>query len=682
MLRIFRVGVVLLGTACGVAAAPAVQTEIAVELDPETHRLVGTETLRWTNTTGASTSELWLHLYLNAFSGPNTTLMRELRASGHFVTIDDPTFWGWIRVTAMESEDGTDLLPNMTFERPDDGNPDDFTVARISLDRVIEPGAAIGVTIEFEAQLPRLWMRTGWTGDFHMVGQWFPKPGIFEPAGHGGRDAAGWNCHQFHAASEFFAEFGRYRVQVTVPADWVVAGTGVVLEEHQTNDANDDKRVTTFVADRVHDFAWCAAPSDLMMVVEEAFEPGRDVPMVWLESAREILGLSAADLELPPVHLRLLVPRTQSGLVDRMVHSARLAVAWFGLHYGPYPYPQLTVISPPPTAGGAAGMEYPTLITTGASKLMEYPPLAWTGLIETVTVHEFGHQYFQGQLASNEAEEAWLDEGLTSYAEAECINAVVEDRLAPGLRLGDGWLRSRLGWAFSERLLAVDRDAWSFRNREEYALASYTKPALVLKTLEGLLGSERMARAMRAYTQRWRFAHPTGADFRRTINEESGEDMEWFFTQALDDEAIVDWAVGDIVQHRTAGDGGLQWDGERWTGVSQAGAGADGAAVWEITATVVREGSFTGPVEVLFYFADGREQRRSWDGRARWVRYEFSHDARLRGMVVDPEQVWALEGDRSDNYWKDHPSRFSTGQSGWWLPAAIRLITAGIQPWS
>ena len=118
-----------------------------------------------------------------------------------------------------------------------------------------------------------------------------------------------------------------------------------------------------------------------MEVVEEEFDPGRDVPLVWLDRARETLGLSAADLELPPMYLRLLVPRSEIDLAERMLRSARLSVAWFGLQYGPYPYPQLTVVAPPPDAYRAGGMEYPTLITIGRSRLLTVPPLSRVPLI-------------------------------------------------------------------------------------------------------------------------------------------------------------------------------------------------------------------------------------------------------------------------------------------------------------
>ncbi len=682
----FLLGVVFSGAGAGDEFP--VDYEITGELNPHTHRLQGAERIRWTNMGGVPTSELWFHLYLNAFAGDRTTFMRGMGEGTLRGGREIDREWGWTRVISLRSEDGIDLLPSLTFERPDDGNPEDFTVARVLLERPVEPGASVTVDVTFEAQLPRVIARTGWAGDFHLIGQWFPKLGVYEAEGHGGRAEAGWNCHQFHPATEFYSDFGRYRVQLTVPEDFVVGATGVQMDERTVAEGTARKRTLTFTADRVHDFVWCAAPADLMAVIESDFDPGRDVPAPWLQRAQSLLDLSAAELELPPVHLRLLVPHTQMELGDRMLRGARLGMAWYGLFYGAYPYPQLTLVSPPPGAEEAAGMEYPTFITTGATKLLEYPPVSWLGINEGVTVHEFGHQYFQGMLASNEFEQAWLDEGLNTYADTSCMEAISNDRLVPEIRISGSWASKRLSWALRNSPVQVDREAWKFRTRRDYGTASYKKTALVLKTLEGLLGPDVFARAMRSYVDAWRFRHPTGDDFCVAISESAGEDLGWFFAQALEGDAIVDWAVEDVVQREKTPAEGMIWDGGRWVGPAgeQGDPGDDDAAgepeAWDIHADIMRRGDFQGPVEVLFLFDEGREERRMWAGQDRWVRFEFVSSERLVAVVVDPEGVWALEGERTNNYWRDQPDSGAATHRLWWAPAAMRLIALAVQPWS
>ncbi len=643
--------------------------DIDVTLDSDNHRLAGAVALRWHNARDVPTSELWFHLYLNAFASTETTLMHELRRDSPALARRIGDDWGWIRLTRLVLADGPDLLPSLGFERPDDGNEHDFTVARVALPREVMPGSSVALELEFEAQLPRVIMRTGFSGDFHMVGQWFPKLAVFE-------GSAGWSCHQFHAASEFYADFGRYRVRLTIPRGWVIGATGEQISREPVGTAD----VVEFVARDVHDFAWATAPPDVMTVLETDFEPGRDVPLEWLERARVRLGLGAAELELPPARLRLLVARCHEPLAPRMVRAARLAMAWFGLHLGPYPYPQLTVVSPPPGAGGAAGMEYPTLITTGADRRALYPPFAWRPGIETLTVHEFGHQYFQSMVANNEAERAWLDEGLVSWAENRCLEDMLADRLAPEIRFARIWVSDRLALSFEKPALLIDRPSWTYRGLADYFLASYTKTALALRTLEGMLGEEVMARAMRAYFTEHRFRHPGPDDLRAVLERLSDQELEWFFDAVIHGDQTPDWAVLEV-RHREIGpEQGMSWDDGAWRERDPNGGAPAGEEPRRrrVEVELGRLGECVGPVEVELGWSDGRTERRSWDGSDRWVRWSEVSEHRLDHVIVDPDGIWALETRRADNYW-----RREAGNENrlWWLGHVLRLAGLAVVPW-
>ena len=671
----------MLAALAAVAVAPPVTAEefyeMLVTLDVENHRLEGKQWIRWTNSGDVPTTELWWHLYLNAFSNSSTTFMRGLDGGTlrSFGSVEDMA-WGWTRVTSMTLEDGTDLLATMAFVRPDDGNPDDFTVARVTLPDAVPPGASLKIETSFEAQLPKIIARTGYVGDFHLVGQWFPKLGVFE-----GSD--GWNCHQFHANSEFYADFGGYRVTINVPAQWVVAATGMEITRMEVpNDPSRGLQVV-YSAERVHDFAWTAAPESLMAVVDDDFQPGRDIPLSWLEKASQTLGLSAAELELPPTRLRVVVPQSQLELAPRFINAARLAIAWYGLWYGPYPYPQLTVVSPPPTAGEAGGMEYPTFITSSGSRLLTVPPFQWMSRPEVVTIHEFGHQYFQGMLASNEFEQAWLDEGLNSYAETACMEAVVADGLAPDVRAGTFWAKKRIWFGMLRFPFTIDRPAWDFRSRYQYFAASYSKTALALKTLEGLVGEQRFARAMRVYFETFRFSHPTGDDFFAVFSEVVGEDLYWFFDQAIRSDASVDWSVLRVKHRRVDDAEGVSWDGDAWVSAeASVEDGENDGQRWVITVELGRTGNFIGPVDAELYFEDGSRERRSWDGVDRWVRWTIEEDRRLTRVVMDPDGVWALETRRQDNYWAAEGSSEAACGALWWVSEALQLAALGLMPWS
>ncbi len=662
----WRLFVVVLFLCAVPAWAGVVDYEIEVELDPTQHRLIATEKVRWTNPTDTPTSEVYLHLYLNAFAGSQTTFMRELGWRSLRNRIENVGDWGWTRIDRLMTAEGEDLLPLMEFVRPDDDNPGDFSVVRIPLPREVLPGTSVELEIHFEAQLPWIIARTGYVGDFHLVGQWFPKIAVFE-------GADGWNAHQFHASSEFFADFGTYRVAMTVPEDWVLGASGV---EVANTPVAGGRRTVVHRAERVHDFAWSAAPPDLMQVVEADFEPGRDVPTQWLAKARSRLGLTAAELELPPMNIRLLVPVTQDRLVPRMVRAARLSVAWFGLHYGAFPYPQLTIVSPPRGAEEAGGMEYPTFITTGADRLDEFPPFSWSPDIEVVTVHEFGHQYFQGMLASNEFEEAWLDEGLNTYAEISCMGDIVEDGLVSEIRAYPPWGAQRLALAYRSVPLQVARNAWEYRNRWMYFMASYGKTGVVMRTVEGLIGSDAMARGMRTYFEKFSFHHPTGSDLVTTLSEAGGYDLTDFFAQAIYGDAVPDWGVLAVRHRRPAEVDGFTWDGVGWSGEDVSDAAIDSSANdgerWEIEVDLVRRGDFIGPVEVELTWDDHTTERRLWDDAERWVRWRFDDERRLEQVVVDPDAAWVLETLRVDNYWRDDPAR--TEPPLWWVREVLGLL--------
>jgi len=635
--------------------------DIEVALDPKTHELTGTQSVRWRNTTGVATSEIWFHLYLNAFASSESTYSRELERDPMGSWGVKEGGWGWTRISRLSLADGADLLPSLSFERPDDGNQNDFTVARVELPREVLPGEAVEFELDFEARLPRVVARTGYEGEFHMVAQWFPKVGVFEGEN-------GWNCHQFHAVSEFFADFGSYRVRMTIPRGWVVGATGEQISREPVG--TDD--VVEFVARDVHDFAWAAAPASLMTVIETDFEPGRDVPQLWLERAVESFEVGAGELELPPMNIRLLVPTTQRALAPRMIRAARLAVAWFGLHLGPYPYPQLTVVSPPAEASAADGMEYPTLFTTGASRLDAYPPWSWMYGIESVTVHEFGHQYFQGLLASNEFEGAWLDEGLTTWAHMRCLDDIIADKLVPEIRFPLTWEIGQIWLSFVEMPVRVDLPVWEQRLIVDAVMTSYGKTALSLRTLEGVLGESRLLRAMRAYVDEYSYQHPTGENLRSVLERETDEELGWFFDGVIRDGLTPDWAVLAVRHHWVRPVEGMVWRDGRWYEADD----EDDPGLWRIEIELGRLTDLVGPVEVELRWETGRIERRTWDGRDSWVRWTEESPELVIQVVVDPDGAWALETRRANNYWRmEHWSR-DPADSGplWWFDGALRLL--------
>src|SRR5262245_3948954 len=241
----------------------------------------------------------------------------------------------------------------------------------------------------------------------------------------------------------------------------------------------------------------------------------------------------------------LLQPQHQPQL-ERLVAAAKLALKHFGLAYGRYPYPTLTVVDPARGAMGSAGMEYLTFITGGTSFLANRWPFARVRLPEEVIVHEIGHQFWYGLVGSNEFEEAWLDEGFTSWSTAEAMDLGYGKDTSMGellgLRVGHlEWARLMNG---PHRLFdGIRQPAWKYSSSAAYVFNSYSRPDLVLRTLEGRLGRRTMARVMRTYSERWRFRHPGSDDFYAVAHEVSGEDLRPFFAALVEQTGLVDYEV-------------------------------------------------------------------------------------------------------------------------------------------
>src|SRR3989339_739656 len=192
---------------------------ISVSLDPVEKMLTGKETLTWRNTSTDRVGELQFHLYLNAFKNTASTFMKESEGGHRGIRLAGGG-WGWIDVTSMKTAEGEDLTPRIEFIHPDDNNEKDRTVIRVPLSKPVLPGQTIRLSIDFTAKLPRIFARTGYYQNYYMIGQWFPKIGVYEAAGQRYAVKGQWNCHQFHANTEFYADYGVYDVDLTVPKEY------------------------------------------------------------------------------------------------------------------------------------------------------------------------------------------------------------------------------------------------------------------------------------------------------------------------------------------------------------------------------------------------------------------------------------------------------------------------------
>src|SRR5271157_5724671 len=190
--------------------------QIEAKYDSAQHTVDATETLTYRNLTGQPLNHFPFHLYLNAFQ-PKSTYAREAHRDSSFRSSLfenwNPEDYGSNEVTSFEVVGMGDLTKQMKFISPDDGNPDDKTVFEVQLPHPVAPGQDVQFKLKFRAKFPEVADRTGYKRTFLLARQWFPKVGVWW---HGA-----WNCHQFHALTEFFADFGTYDVKITLPKNYV-----------------------------------------------------------------------------------------------------------------------------------------------------------------------------------------------------------------------------------------------------------------------------------------------------------------------------------------------------------------------------------------------------------------------------------------------------------------------------
>lgn len=560
-----------------------------VVLDPITHGLHGTGTIRWTNTSSKDTNELWVHLYLNAFKNQRSVFLRE--PIGQFRGNQTPSTWGTIDVRRFNLRDGDNSIPiweNAERHRADD---EDETDVRVPLPRSIEQGETITLEMEWDAQLPSIVERVGFDGSFHFVGQWFPKLARLDANGT-------WAHFPFHRLAEFYADFGTYDVTVDVPEAFTVGATGPLIESK----VGGGRRIERHLQSDVHDFAFTA----------------------WDKWRSEKTSIDGVDVSI-------LYPPGYDAIATREVDAMRFALPYFQKRYGAYPYKVLTLVHPPETAREAGGMEYPTLITTGGPW---YTPAALRSA-ELVTIHEFGHQYFYGIFASNENAWPFLDEGLNSYAEQDALRAYkgagsVIDLF--GLTVADGELAAVVSRDPNHET-RVAQPAESFNTGRQYGGLVYARTAALFETVARVFGSETIDKGFAAYRKRARFRHPTPDDLILSF-EEADAKLGPFLRKALFEKGWIDYAVLSVSSKPTRVAGGI-FDREGKRETIQGAASSD--HLYDGSVLIVRKGSLTLPAEVDLIFADDTRERRYVSGTEESTRLTYRGDKELKGAVVDPD---------------------------------------------
>ena len=583
--------------------------EMQIKLDTKKHQVKATQTVTFINPSDDTIWTMPFHLYYNAFKNNKSTF----NTSASRIPISKPQsdidngVWGWIKVTNIQDKNGNDLTQNSKYVQYDDGNKNDHTVLEVQLKTPILPRATYQLEMQWQSQIPKLFIRTGYNKDFYFMAQWYPKLGVYEPAGSRFAIEGAWNCHQYHPSTEYFGEFGVYKIALDVPSNYTVGASGFLLKKEE----KDNRTVHTYLAEDVIDFTWSANP-DFVEVIKK-----------W-----------------KGVTIRLLIRPEHEHYQNRFLDAAGHALEFFESYIEKYPYPTLTIVSPPFYGLAAGAMEYPTLIT--APTMSGFPMGIRT--TETLTIHELTHQYFMQMLATNEQEEPWMDEGFTAFFEAKIMDKYYPD----GVVSLDYWnihilssalRRGRFLAGNNIKSNAVSDLGWMI-NPENFSQIVYGKTAIWLQTLEGLVGEKVMKEIIQTYFSRWKFKHPGRQDFIDIVNEVIPKHYNQDFTSYIDSflkEAIFgtnvcDYAVHSIENKRVEASLGFFKNTENALTPTE----DLGEINYESQFTLYRLGEFIIPQEVAVTFDNGDVELTSWDGKSRTYNAKYEGSRQIVSVEIDP----------------------------------------------
>ncbi|MBT1700153.1 M1 family metallopeptidase [Fulvivirgaceae bacterium PWU4] len=402
------------------------------------------------------------------------------------------------------------------------------TLATVTLNTPVKAGSKITLEIEWNTKLPggpngsghRMTQR--WENTLFQPTQWFPRVAKYD-------DLRGWETSVYLGPSEFYNNFGKFDVRITVPAGWLVSGTGLLQNSKEVlspailqrlaNITTTDEEVTIvgesergagtatatgetltwhFVADQVNDFAWATS---------------RD--FIWKATRANI-----PEKGYIPIHMFYLPAR--AGLFENAGKITRHALEFYSSLWAPYPFPQLTLQD-----GPSAGMEYPMVINSN----------------QGAADHETAHQWWPMMVGNNETRYGWMDEGFNQFMN------ILSDADAEGKPYSLDGLGQRYG-----KTSGSENEApmmWSANDAGPgYRFQTYGKAPLMLSMLGGMVGDEAVLKAMKAYTKAWSFKHPSPWDYMFFMNQALGQNLEWFWYYWLFTTESVDGSIRDVQSSR------------------------------------------------------------------------------------------------------------------------------------
>jgi hypothetical protein len=479
----------------------------------------------------------------------------------------------------------------------------------VDLAAPIPPGATTVFEVAYGFNIPEHGAdRMGRDGSLYEIAQWYPRMAVYD-------DVHGWNTDQYLGQGEFYLEYGEIAYEVTVPAGFIVAGTGVLQNPADVLTPTQRQRLaaaiksdtTIQIVTDTELASGAARPTkDGSLTWRFRAENVRDV--AWAASPEYLWDASGWEGVLAQAYYR---PSAVEVWKDAAKMS-RFSIQEYSTRWLSYPYPQISAVE-----GPVSGMEYPMLAMEARSE--DGPDLY------NVLTHEIGHMWYPMVVGSDERRYAWMDEGFNTF-----INTFSEE---------DYWKRDDSATRQKERQLVIGIDqmptaqpiltpANRYKTSSNLLSLAYVKPSITLLALRNkVLGEQVFDSALREYTRRWAFKHPQPADFFRTMEEVSGRDLAWFWRSFFYTTAALDQSVEGVKQE------------------------ADGST----QVTLLNLGDAVMPVELELGFEDGTTELvklpvEIWYGGNRYV-YEVKPGKTLVSARVNPDGTF-LDAVATNDAWR------------------------------
>jgi hypothetical protein len=491
---------------------------IAASLDTGTTQVTGSVEIAYTNNSPDTLRYVWLQADQNLYRA----------ASKGSALFPADSRWG---VRGFQGGyTFTDVRVNGTAVQPRIND----TMMRVDLPAPLRPrGGRTTISLRYSFRVPEHGSdRMGRDSSLYELAQWYPRMAVYD-------DVRGWNTDPYLGQGEFYLEYGDFDYAVTVPAGYVVAGSGVLQNPTDVLTGEQRRRLSS-----------AAGTSSVVQIITQAEaasakserRPGTKTWRFRARNVHDVAWAAAPDFRWDATSWNGILMQSyyEFPKAGRAWEQAAEQTQWTIRQYSdlffPYPYPQATSV-----AGPVGGMEYPMFV------MVHYGSNDPTSIFGTIN-HEHGHEWFPMIVGSNERRYAWMDEGINTY-----INSFANEARYPGQSAYPAYLRN---WqdvvthhTQSPLMTAPD-------NIDPTALGAigYRKPALVLLTLRNhVVGPEAFDNAFREYIRNWAFKHPTPGDFFRSIENATGEDLSWFWRGFFYTTDVLDIGIDGVSMQDSEG---------------------------------------------------------------------------------------------------------------------------------